>query len=372
MFNKKLFIGCILTLFVALGLAGCGQPQNNQISSSETIKVGAILPLTGDAAAYGQSAKRGIELAVEKIKQEMGLQLEVVYEDDQIQPDQAAIAANKLVNVNKVKYLIGFGSGETLAICPISDSIQAILFSSGNSPDITNKCGQYTFRNYPSNIYQGKILAQKLYQNNYHSVGILYINNDYGQGLKDEFIKNFQSQVLSIESHKPGANNFQTQLIKIQAKNPQVIVLITYAPEGINILKQKQQLGITQPVFAAEGLKDGSLLEKLTATQLVNLYITFAHQYNGAEFTEYQTNYLDKYGQEYGVFSDYVYDNILTLARALEQCPDKQDTNCVKDEIYKTNFYGATGLINFDANGDIINKDYDLYTVKDGEFVMVE
>jgi branched-chain amino acid transport system substrate-binding protein len=78
---------------------------------------------------------------------------------------------------------------------------------------------------------------------------------------------------------------------------------------------------------------------------------------------------MKKYGEQFGAYSDYEYDNVLTLASAIAICKGGSDSMCVKDKIYKTNFTGATGLINFDTSGDRINESYTLFKVEKGNFV---
>lgn len=287
-------------------------------------------------------------------------------------PKKAVDAASKLINFDKVKYIIGFSSGESLALCPITESNKIILMVSGSSPRITTECGDYTFRNFPSDIYQGKVLAEKVYNKNYKTVAILFINNDYGTGLKNEFEKNFKGEILTVEAHNANDMDFRTQLSKIKSANPEAIVLISHLTEGSKILKEKTELGITQPIFSSETLKDPNLFEKADEVSLNNLYIAFISQYDGKEFQEYKDSYSQKYGKEFGAFSDYVYDNILTLANAIDKCEDASDIRCVKSGIYETDIVGATGIISFDKNGDIINRPYSLYKVENNNFILAD
>jgi branched-chain amino acid transport system substrate-binding protein len=367
--NKKWLVKIIVLVLVIIfvGLAfGMTRPVANK-----SVKVGVILPLTGAAADYGQATKKGIILAVAKTLKNDNINLEVIYEDSQADPKLAVSAMKKLVNIDKVKYVIGFTSGETLAICSIADTNKVILLGTATSPDITTKCGDYTFRNSPSDTYQGKVLADKVFAMGYKNVAIFYINNDYGVGLKDKFIKDFEGTITNVESHKPNDTDFRTQLMKIKANNPEAVVLISHLAEGSIILKQQVELGLAKPVFSSESLKDSAVF-KLSKLSLERLYISFISQYEGPEFKEYKDSYTKAYGSEFGIYSDYQYDNILTIVNALKICKDGSDIECVKKEIYRTNIIGATGRINFDSNGDRVDKDYFLYKVQDNTFVPLD
>ena len=359
-------VAIIAVIIIMVGVSKQFKPAINQ-----PVKIGVIIPLTGGAADYGQSVKKGVDLAVVRASKDYNVNLSVIYEDSQADPKLAVSATQKLINIDGVKYVVGFTSGEVLSMCQIADANKVLLLSPASSPAITTKCGDYTFRNIPADTYQGKELADKIYAKGYRKVAILYINNDYGTGLKDEFTKNFRGVITDTESHQPNDIDFRTQLTKIKSSQPEAIILITHMAEGTVILKQRKELGLGQPVYASETLKDPNLF-KLDASLLGNLYINSISQYNGKEFQDYSHTYQQKYGAQFGAYSDYEYDNILTLASAIAKCHGGNDSACVKDEVYKTNIVGSTGLINFDSNGDRVNKDYTLYQVKGGNFVPAE
>jgi len=356
----------LVVIFVYAGVFKGFKPLIKQ-----PIKIGVIMPLTGSASIYGQPVKKALDLAVAKAKTDYHVDFQLIYEDSQIDPKLAISAIQKLINIDGVKYVIGFSGGETLAMCPVADANKVILLTSASSPSVTTECGDYTFRDSPSDTYQGLILANKITEKDYKKVAVLFINNSYGVGLKNEFIKDYKGIVTNIESHEPNASDFRTQLTKIKAGQPEVIVLISQIFEGSIILGQKEKLDINQPIFASETLKDPNLFN-LNKLLLQNLYISSLGQYEGQEYKDFNNIYQQKYGSPFGAYSDYEYDNILTLASAISKCQISSNNDCVKDEIYKTNIIGATGVINFDQNGDRINKDYTLYKVENNNFLPVE
>ena len=335
---------------------------------SRVIKVGAVLPLTGDAANYGQSAKKGIEVALDKLAKENSSEFEVIFEDSQLDPTKAVGALKKLLDLDKVKYVIGYSSPELLAECPITEANKIILLGSGSAAAVTD-CGDYTFRNYPSDIYQGKMLARLVSKGGHKRVAILYLANDYGVGLKEEFTKNFTGDSLFVEAHNPGAIDFRTTLIKMKDFDPSCVVVLSYYPEGVRLFKQMDELGVNNvPVFASEAVKDNGLLDSISERMQKNISLVFLSQYSGNEYKQYELSYRAMHNEPVGVYSDFVYDDVLLLAKALDGCP-VDDTSCVKNNLYKINFVGATGPISFDSNGDVIEKEYGLYYLQDGQFV---
>ena len=124
------------------------------------IKIAFMGPLTGDAASYGESELHAIQVAVDEINQTKisGQPVELVTEDSKCDPQAAGVAAQKMVNIDKIKIIIGGAcSGETLAAAKITDPAKIILLSpSASSPDVTG-AGDFVFRVYPSDALAGKI-----------------------------------------------------------------------------------------------------------------------------------------------------------------------------------------------------------------------
>ena len=121
------------------------------------------------------------------------------------------------------------------------------------------------------------------------------------------------------------------------------------------------------PIIGTDGLKDDALFTKANLSG-IELYVTFPATYEGAERQAFAKAYEEKFGSEPGVFSDYVHDNVIVLATAMQGCAET-DTACVEKNLTRIDITGATGEIKFDADGDVIDKPYTLFEVKDGRFV---
>src|SRR3989344_5758192 len=155
--NKLILILAILGLIFIIA---CGNKEN--------IRIGFIGPLSGDVASIGQSVKAAIELGVEEVNQAGGINgqpLEVIYEDGKCGPKDSTDAANKLINIDKVPVIIGGGcSSETLAAAPIAETSKVTLLSYCSSNPKITESGDYIFRTYPSDAFQGKVAAEKIYE----------------------------------------------------------------------------------------------------------------------------------------------------------------------------------------------------------------
>src|SRR3989344_7864758 len=172
---KKIILA-ILTLFVLI-LSACQvqqqvqQPTGGEVKPSQpqgTYKIGVMYPLTGDAAAYGIPIQKTTKYAADAINAKGGVngrKLELVYEDSKCNPKDGNAAAQKLINIDKVKVIIGgVCSGETLGAAPLANDNKVVMISpSATSPDITLKGGDFVFRLAPSDAYAGVVASDYAY-----------------------------------------------------------------------------------------------------------------------------------------------------------------------------------------------------------------
>ena len=148
----------IMIIFSIVCIFSCSKKDEKEI------KIGAVLPLSGSAGKYGESAKKGIDLAVKKINMDEGSngrKIRIIYEDTQGIPQQGVAAIKKLITVDNVQVVIGaMASSVTLAIAPVVEKNEIVLISPASSnPNITH-VGDYVFRNCVSDLYEGSSIAQ--------------------------------------------------------------------------------------------------------------------------------------------------------------------------------------------------------------------
>jgi len=365
--TRVIFIVCLLS-FVWVFFSCVKEPQE--------IRIGAILPLTGDAAKYGKASKQGIELGLQQINSSGGIhkkKLEIIYEDDQADPKLGVSAFEKLITVNKVPAVIGpLPSSVALAVAPLAERNKVVLLSpAASSPAITN-AGDYIFRNVVSDLFEGMALADFVY-NNLHlrEVSIIYINNDFGVGLKNSFTTKFESlggKIIASESFEQGSTDFRTQLSKIKAGNPQGIYLIGYREMG-KVLRQAAELKIKSQLLSIAMFEDPEIL-KIAGKSAEGVYYSFRayDSQSGDELVKkFVEDYKSKYGVEPDIFAALSYDSIRILALAMREAGTNPEAT--KKFLYTIkDFPGVTGKITFDKNGDIVGT-MSIKMVKDGKFI---
>ncbi|MCX5638853.1 MAG: ABC transporter substrate-binding protein, partial [Planctomycetota bacterium] len=231
------------------------------------IKIGAILPLTGNNARYGIWIQEALELAKDDINSEGGIngkKLKIIYEDDQADPKLAANAMQKLATVDRVPVVFGsWASSSVLSQAPIAEKTHTVLMGEAISPKIRD-AGDYVFRIQPdARYYIRELVPFMCNKTEVRKISIFYVNNDFGSDQAKVFETEFKEaggQVLSVDAFEQGATDFKTELIKIQSKAPEAIFCPAYAEIAI-ILKQARELGMKQQFFASVPFENPDILK---------------------------------------------------------------------------------------------------------------
>ncbi len=349
---------------------------NRNQTDSNVVKIGCITPLTGEGATYGAATKKGLDLAVQKVNLNGGINgasLEIIYEDDQMSAKAAANAIQKLIAIDRVPVIIGsFGSTMTLAIAPIAEEQQTVLFSASSTADEIRDAGDYVFRNVPPNSAQGKTAAEFVLQHlNFDSACVLHMNNDYGVSLTLSFTENFTKgggSVICTETYNPGATDFRAQLTKINAQRPPVVFYPGHYQESGLVLKQARELGITSVFIGGDGSYSPELTRIAGGAAEGSYYTLMAMGGASAEerVVEFKSDFENKYGEQPDVYAAYAYDALLIVAEAFRQGDASADG--VKTALYQIrDFEGVTGRTSIDLNGEV-DKPFGIVEVRNGGF----
>jgi branched-chain amino acid transport system substrate-binding protein len=206
-------------------------------------------------------------------------------------------------------------------------------------------------------------------------VAILYINNESGMGAKDSFKNKFEVSggiVNSIESYEEKARDMKTQLLKISKENPQAIIVISYPFDTIIIVKQVKELGISLPLyFQTESPEDPSVIQG--AGEAINdvIYILPAEP-SGNVVAEFGRKFQEKFNKKPALYAAEGYDAFNLILDSVEICKKDFTHNCIKEQLYKIkNYQGASGIITFDKNGDVI-KPMAIKKIVDGEKIILK
>jgi branched-chain amino acid transport system substrate-binding protein len=369
--SPALTIISILLASLMVFSSGCVKKEDKEI------KIGVTLPLTGDAAIWGQSQKDGYDLALSQINAKGGIngkEIVLIYEDDKGFPKDGVAALQKLISVDKIKLLTGVAnSSVALAYIPIINEQKILFISSGaSSPKLTG-VSKYFFRTWPSDIAEA--LAMAKYARNelkLNKIAILYINNDYGIGLSEPFKSTFESlggKITVTENFEQGATDFRTQLTKIKANNPEAIYLAGNPVEMGRALRQMRELGIKAQVLSISTLNDKEVF-KITGAKIIEGTIitdaSFDPQSEDPAAKKFMQDFSAMFNHEPGILANTAYDALMILAHAIEKVgtdPDKLSAylHSMKD------YTGVSGKISFSEGGDV-NRPIRISVAKNGRF----
>jgi branched-chain amino acid transport system substrate-binding protein len=349
---------------------GCAKKEEKEIT------LGAIMALTGELAAYGIPVKNGMEFAQEEINKAGGIngkQVKIVFEDDAGDPKTAVSAFNKLIDNDKVPIILGpLTSGASLATAPIAEKRKVVQLSTIAGTIKLKYAGDYVFRVFGSDEYQAKAIAKfAIDKFKASKAAILYINNAYGQGIKEIVEKEFTGKggkIVAVESFSEGDKDFRTQLSKIKQAKPDMIFGLSYWKEGRIILVQARELKMNTTILGGDAWFGP--IEEMTndvVKPLVFTNMAFGKQYKDyPKMQQFITAFSAKYGKEPDSYSATGYDAVYLAKNAIEK--GGYNAEGIKKALYETkDFIGALGKITYDEYGDNVGAEFELDIVKDGK-----
>lgn len=343
------------------------------LKNNDTIKIGAILPLTGDLSSYSTQLKKGMDLALELYNQNSTKKIEILFEDDQGEAKNAVSAYRKLVDANNIQLIIGgMFSSSTLAIAPAAEKDHRVLLSpTASAIDITD-AGDYIFRIYPSDVYDGVFLANYAYDSlNAKNVAVLYEQVSSIVAITEKFIDVFTSKGGSIiyeSGYSSEISDFTPDLLKIKQVNPDVIFIPGNIIPIANILNQAKSLGIDGRFLSISTVYDPKIIElsKSASEGLLFSAPMFDPDGTSSEMRLFNQQYQKKYGVVPDILGGYGYDvvNIAIISLSHGVMADS-----IKEMLYSiTDYPGVTGNTTFDNNGDVV-KDMKMMTIKNNQFI---
>ena len=352
----------LLCLFVVLGLS-CSQPGTAVDHS--TIRIGFFGDLTGPTFNFGVSAKNGVLMAADEINQTGGInghQIDIVFEDDQGSPEEAAEATGKLIARYKVVAIIGAGaSGNSLAAAPKAQTAQVPLIAPSSTNPAVTEAGNYIFRACFVDKFQGEVMA-KFAANTLkakRAAILLDYNSPYSRGLADFFEFSFgklDGEIVVKQSYGQGDADFRGQLSAIKAAAPDVIYIPGYYGDVAIIVRQARQLGLAMPLLGADGW-DAPELWDLGGYALNDSYIS--NHYSADDPSETIQTFVHAYRQRNGnqapdAHAALAYDALRFLAAAIRRA-GTTDGPKLRDALAATkNFAGVTGLISMDQDRNAV------------------
>lgn len=368
---------CLLTGVLAGALALPAWAQSEQ-----TVLVGHAGPLTGGAAHWGKDNDNGARLAVEDLNRQNlligGRKIKFVLqsEDDQADPKQAMVVANKLADMGAKGILGHFNSGAAIPASAVYSRAGLPDVSTATNPSFTKQGYDNVFRILASDDDVGMAIANYTVKElKATKIAVIDDRTAYGQGAAEVFargVKALGGTIVAQEYGSDKATDFMAILTSIKAKQPEVVFYGGMDAQGGLIARQMKQLGITAKLLGTDGLCTNEVARISGGAVDGLLYCTRGGKEvekttRGAEFEQ---RYKARFGVDVLTYAPYLYDAMMALAAGM------REANSVEPAAYlpamrKVRFDGVTGAIAFDAKGNLQKPDFTVFTYKDGKRVRV-
>jgi branched-chain amino acid transport system substrate-binding protein len=359
----KNWIWIIIAVVVLGGLWWWGTSHNSASEyTGATYKVGIILSLTGDAAPYGEGARNIDQIAVDEINANGGINgkpMELVIEDGKCNGQDAANAAQKLINVDKVQVIIGgFCSGESLAAVPVAEAAKVALFSPGSSSPKLTGVSKFFARDYPSDSAQGSVLANVAYTDKgYKKVAFIQEQTDYALGVQQSFSDTFKSLggTVTVEQFPTDTTDFRSVLTKIKTANPDALFVDTQtAASADRIFKQITQLGWKPKLLVSDvTIADPKTLMDNKALVEGALGAEFGVDANNPKYVALLVAYKAKYNADmpFQSYGQSEYDAVYIIRDAIAAVG--YDGTKIADWLHMVkDWQGASGSVTIKSDGD--------------------
>lgn len=341
-------------------------------AENQKVKVGVILPMTGNAADYGNTFWSGCKTAMEKLGDQT--RVELILEDSKADPKVGISVAQKLINYDGVKVIVGGISPVMLAITPIAEQSDIVVINPvANSPKLSG-LSNYLFNSTPLSNEEAEFLATTAFKTyNKRKAAVLYINNESGLGFRDNFSKRFKEfggKIVYEEAIPLGESDFRTIIQKMKRAQPDFVFLATYYKESALIIKQSKELKYNPFWLSYSAVETPEFLKLAAGTADDLIYSYSGFDISAKNTQEFVSVYRKLFGKDPDIWSGQFYEAVIFLNEAINNIKDFNNFGNELIKILSTNkFNGLSGRIEFDEKHSIKGR-FSLKTIKNNTFVI--
>ena len=367
-----------LKLTVAAAIAAVAGLASAQ---EQVVKIGHVAPMSGMQAHYGKDNENGVRMAIEDLNAQniviggKKMRFEIQAEDDAADPKQGAAVAQKLCDA-KVAGVVGhLNSGTTIPASKVyNDCGIPHVTGAATNPGLTKPGYKTTYRIIANDNALGSGLAfyaadaLKLKR-----VAIIDDRTAYGQGVAEVFKRTVTAkgmQVVDEQFTTAQATDFMAILTAIKSKNPDAIFYGGMDAQGGAMLRQMEQLGLSNvKYFGGDGICTAEIAKIAAGAKTLENVVCAE---GGASLQKmpggnaWKARYDAKYPNQFQVYSPYTYDATFVLVDAMKRA-NSVDPKVYTAKLAETNFKGVTSTIAFEPNGELKNPAMTLYVYKDGK-----
>lgn len=355
---------------------------------AETVKVGAILAVTGGASFLGAPESKTLEMLTEQINGQGGVdgrEVELIVKDSQGSAEKAISFAKQLIEEEQVLAIIGPStSGESMQIKGVCQDGQTILLSCAAAETIVDPVASYVFKTPQKDSYAAIWIYRTMQAMGISRIGVVAGNTGFGNGGKAQLEKYAPEHGIDIaiaEVYDAGATDLTGVLTKVQGRDVEAVVNWSIVPAQSIIPKNMRQLGMDIPLFQSHGFGNIKYVE--AAGRAAEGIIFPAGRLLIAEglpedhpqkevLVTYKNGYESRFNEDVSTFGGHAYDAFMILMQAIRDAGTTEKEQVRYAIEHMTGFVGTGGIFNFspeDHNGLDLSS-FAMLTVEDGQFVL--
>jgi branched-chain amino acid transport system substrate-binding protein len=360
------------------------------VLAADTIKVGAILAVTGPAAFLGAPEAKTLEMMVEDINKKGGVKgkkIELIIKDSGASPEKAFSFAKQLIEEDKVLAIIGPStSGETMKIKNVAEEGKTILLSCAAAEVIVNPVAKYVFKTPQKDSDAVIKIFNEMKKMKISKVAVLSSNTGFGKAGKEQIEKlapEHGIKIVANEVYDKAATDLTAEVTKVKASGAQAILNWSIEPAQSIVIKNARQIGFKGQIFQSHGFGNIKYVEAagpaaegviFPAGRLLVAESLPKNHPQKSVLMKYKKDYeLRCSGEECSTFGGHGYDAMLILTKAIEKA-DSTDREAVRNAIENLKgVVGTAGIFNLsptDHNGLTIDS-FEMLTVKKGKFAIL-
>jgi len=355
-----------------------------------TVKIGAILAVTGPASNLGAPEAKTLQMLVDQTNAAGGIggrKVELVLKDSGASPEKAISFTRQLIEEEQVLAILGPStSGETLKIKDICEENQTILLSCAAAEAIVNPVAKWVFKTPQNDAFATQWIYRYLKERGLTKIGVVVSNTGFGNAGKaqlEKYAPEFGIQILIAEVYDKEATDLTGVLTKVKARDVQAVVNWSIEPAQSLVAKNMRQLGMTAPLLQSHGFGNiryveaaGQAAEGIVfpcGRLLVADALPAGHPQK-ALLLDYKRQYESKFKEDVSTFGGHAYDAFTILAEAIKRA-GSTDKDKVRQAIENLRgFAGTAGIFNFSAadHNGLDMSSFEMLTVKNGKFVVLK
>lgn len=357
-------------------------------AAQDTIKVGALLAVTGPASFLGAPEAKTLEMMAAELNAQGGVagrQVQIIVKDTAGSPEKAISFAKQLIEEDQVFAIVGPStSGETMAVKNLAEEARTPLLSCAAAQVIVNPLAKYVFKTPQDDASAVTRIFGQMKKMGISKIGLLSSNTGFGKAGKEQVAKlapQHGMQILVDEVYDKAATDLTAEVTKLKAAGVQAVLNWSIEPAQAIVIKNVRQIGMSAPIFQSHGFGNINYVKAAGAAAegvifpagrlLVAGTLADKHPQK-ALLVSYKKAYEAKYSEDVSTFGGHAYDAFTILVAALKKVgPDREKVRSAIEAT--TGLVGTAGVFNFtptDHNGLSLDA-FAMLTVKDGKFVVL-